>query len=282
MQYEQETLRRLQLVELEILKDIDHVCRKHGITYFLDGGTALGAARHKGFIPWDDDIDVGMLRPDYERFLAVAAEELGEGYVVSDPVSNDRNAGMFAKVWKKGTVFATKETMEAGIPQGIFVDVFAYDVLSADAALAAKQRRRCRMWQNASYLYHAKSITVPHKGFVGAMERALCVVAHAVSRAVFSHERIVAAYDRAVRMGADNPSGSYLSFAYVTAEGFPEDVLVPTRTVSFEGEVFPGPSDMERYLRIWYGEGWRELPPVEKRRNHAPVRLDFGDSAIAR
>ena len=80
MQYEQATLRRLQMMELEILEAIDSVCREHGITYFLDSGTVLGARRHGGFIPWDDDIDLGMPREDYERFLEVAPVALGEGF----------------------------------------------------------------------------------------------------------------------------------------------------------------------------------------------------------
>lgn len=124
MQYEQDVLRKLQLAELSILRDIDSVCRSEGIPYFLECGTLLGAVRHGGFIPWDDDIDVGMLRPDYERFLKVAPKALGERYAVCEPRANSRCAGMFAKVWKRGTKFFTAETMEAGIDQGIFVDVF--------------------------------------------------------------------------------------------------------------------------------------------------------------
>ena len=72
MRYDDETLRKMQLMELGILKEVDRVCREHDIAYFLDSGSALGAARHDGFIPWDDDIDVGMMRADYERFLSVA------------------------------------------------------------------------------------------------------------------------------------------------------------------------------------------------------------------
>ena len=82
MQYEQDELRRLQLVELDILRDIDKVCREHGIRYFLDSGTLLGAVRHGGFIPWDDDVDLGMPRHDYERFLEIAPRALGDAYVV--------------------------------------------------------------------------------------------------------------------------------------------------------------------------------------------------------
>ena len=80
MQYEQNTLRRLQIAELGILEAIDHVCRENGIMYFIDSGTVLGARRHGGFIPWDDDIDLGMPRDDFERFLEVAPEALGERF----------------------------------------------------------------------------------------------------------------------------------------------------------------------------------------------------------
>ena len=78
MQYEQNMLRRLQIAELGILEAIDRVCRENGIMYFIDSGTVLGARRHGGFIPWDDDIDLGMPRDDFERFLEVAPEALGE------------------------------------------------------------------------------------------------------------------------------------------------------------------------------------------------------------
>lgn len=77
MQYDQQVLRRLQLTEMGMLEDIDRVCREHNITYFLDAGTLLGARRHGGFIPWDDDVDLGMPRDDYERFLQEAPEALG-------------------------------------------------------------------------------------------------------------------------------------------------------------------------------------------------------------
>jgi lipopolysaccharide cholinephosphotransferase len=70
------TLRDVQKVQLEILLEFDRICRKHGLKYLLFAGTLLGAVRHKGFIPWDDDIDVCMLRGDYERFLTVCKDEL--------------------------------------------------------------------------------------------------------------------------------------------------------------------------------------------------------------
>lgn len=281
MQYDDKILRRLQLVELSILEDVDRVCREHGIAYFLDSGTLLGALRHGGFIPWDDDIDIGMMRSDYNRFMSVAAEALGDKYVVSSCDLREDHAAMFAKVWLRDTKFSTNETVEAGIPQGIFVDIFPYDTVCVDPAKASKQVKRCRMWQSVSYLYHAKTIIVPHGGALGLCEKAGCRIAHAFAKLLFTHEGICANFDKWAQMCVGDSGLSAMAFAYPIAQGFPLDVLVPSKNVSFEGRMFPGPADAERYLEIMFGD-WRELPPVEKRKNHAPLELDFGDGVDER
>ena len=105
MEYNQETLRKLQKTELEILKDFIKICKKYNLTYFATGGTAIGALRHQGFIPWDDDIDVCMLRKDYERFMEVAPKEMGDRYVFMDTHTEKKYPLMFGKMIKKGTSF---------------------------------------------------------------------------------------------------------------------------------------------------------------------------------
>lgn len=91
----------VQHIELEILKKIDEVCKKHNINYWLDSGTLLGAVRHQGFIPWDDDIDIGMLREDYEKFLKVAQKDLGDDYFLQTRSTDKNYPLVFAKVRKK-------------------------------------------------------------------------------------------------------------------------------------------------------------------------------------
>lgn len=277
MRYSPETLRRLQLVLLEIVKDIDRVCRKNDISYFLDSGSCLGAVRHGGFIPWDDDMDLGMLRSDYDRFLEIAPRELGNKYVVAHPGVDDRLAGQFAKVWKQGTEFATKETIEAGIPQGIFVDVFPYDELSANADEAKRQLADCRMWQSLSYLYHAKTIVVPHKGMIGAMERLGCRLAHGVVHAFCNPMAVRSKFEQAARHGSGSQSGLFANMTYTQMGCFPKEMLTPPVQMSFEGVELPVPADSVGYLEQVYGKTWNELPPEDQRRNHAPEKLSFGD-----
>lgn len=278
MQYDDETLRRLQLAELDILIAIDKVCRERNITYFLDSGTALGARRHAGFIPWDDDIDIAMPREDYERFLAIAQEALGDEYVVADPNEDDRLAGLFAKVWKRGTKFFTDETIEAGVDQGIFVDVFPYDRVFADPAHAKKQLKDCLFWQSISYLYHSKAINVPHKGALGAIEKLGCRAVHAVASKAVSPQVIGERFAKAATAARDDDQARELAcMNYVNSGSYPIEILLPPVDVYFEGHAFPGPADMDAYLEHLYGKTWSELPPVENRRNHAPRELDFGE-----
>ncbi len=276
--YDDATLRRLQLVELEILKAVDAVCREHGITYFLDSGTALGARRHCGFIPWDDDIDIGMPRDDYERFLQVAPAALGEGFEVASPESDERLAGLFAKVWKRGTKFRTKETEDAGVDQGIFIDVFPYDLVAGDPGAAKKQLRSCLLWQSASYLYHSKAINVPHGGAVGAVESLGCRAVHRVVHAAGSPAGIFGRFTAAATSARNDAAATSLACMNYTNSGtYPVDMLLPPAPISFEGCEFFGPADIEGYLRTMFGEHWNELPPESERRNHAPEELDFGD-----
>lgn len=272
----QETLRRLQLTELRILEAIDDVCASHGIEYFLDSGTALGAVRHSGFIPWDDDIDVGMPRADYERFIALPTDALPEGISIHTYDNTPGFAALFAKVYADGTSFETAETREAGCPQGIFVDVFPYDELPSDEGQRTRRLAEAKKWQRMSYLYHAGSVTVPFGGALGACARAACRIAHVLVRAAFSREKIAQRF-RAATGPAPDPSGECVTYAYPEVGPFPKEVLFPTARCTFEGRDFPVPHDAVRYLEIAYGSTWNELPPVEERRTHAPLRIDFGD-----
>lgn len=274
MQYDPETLRRLQLALLEMLHEIDDVCRKHDITYFLDSGSALGAVRHGGFIPWDDDIDLGMMREDYERFLAIAPKALPKNLRLVEPATTEHYSPMFAKVMKRGTKFYAKETTEAGFDLGIFIDIFPFDHLGPDPVVARKQMGTCRRWQKISYLYHAPSVVVPHQGALGALERGACRVAHNVLSRTTSADTIYRNYLSAAKLGQSS-SDECACLSYPKPRPYPKTIFLPTRRIPFEDGEFPVAANVEAYLERSYGPDWNQLPPPEKRRNHKPEILEF-------
>ncbi len=278
MQYEGMQLKRLQAIELEMLQTIDEICKQLDIVYFLDSGTALGAARHGGFIPWDDDIDLGMMRPEYERFIQEAPSLLPENYQLCTPDNARGFAPLFAKVVRTDTVFATQETEDAGFDQGIFIDIFPYDTLSSDEVVAKKQQRKCLFWQRVSYLYHSPHVYLPHGGVLGVCERMVCYGLHGLVRILFTPKRIRESFDHWALLAKDDPSNRLMPFAYPIKDGFEVDWLFPVVDMVFEGGRFPAPRELNEYLSYMYGD-WRSLPPEDQRRNHAPLRLEFGDQA---
>lgn len=274
-----EVLRKLQLEELDIVKMLGGFFHEHGLTWFLDSGTLLGAARHGGFIPWDDDMDIGMPRADYVRLLELAPDFLPNGYSIHTFDNTPGFAGMFAKVYRDGTEFETHETIEAGCKQGIFVDIFPYDVLSANDVVRQKQIKNALKWQSLSYLYHAKTIVVPHKGFLGKWEKRGCAVAHSIVSKFFSRDSIERRFLASIV--PDEPSvDSFMTiFAWAKMTPISYSALVPTANIKFEGCEFPAPADVEGYLSNMYGD-WRKLPAPEDRRTHLPQRLVFSDGTV--
>ena len=128
-EYDNETLARLQRIELDILKDFDEFCEKHGIDYFGMGGTAIGAKRHKGFIPWDDDIDIGMTRRNYDRFCELK-DEFPDKYTLLTCDSPGDYPLMNAHLILKGTRFKEEAFKELEFENGIFLDIFCFENVS--------------------------------------------------------------------------------------------------------------------------------------------------------
>ena len=127
--YVSEKRKKVWKVELDILEDFIGICQRHNLKYFLFAGSLLGAARHQGIIPWDDDIDVAMPREDYEQFLKIAPEELQQQHVLVSPNNEREYFLLFSKICNKNTAAMETYFWKNGYshPQGIFLDIFPYD-----------------------------------------------------------------------------------------------------------------------------------------------------------
>ena len=276
--YDQQTLEHLQAAELEILDAIADVCAEHGISWWLDSGSALGVLRHGGFVPWDDDADIGMMWGDYLRFCQIAPKALPPRFRLDDPRANRSMHSQFAKVCLRGSAFETAETRDVGYDQGIFVDVFPYGLAPEDPEAFKKQAAAIFRANRMKYLYCTRHITVPHKGARGRAELAACAVAHVAVKAAYSPARLDRLFEKAVF--ANNPGhrsphtgDMTMNYAY-PRKARPFETFVPTKPMAFEGRSYPVPGDIEHYLSTAY-RNWKQMPPPEKRRSHMPLRLKF-------
>lgn len=127
MEYKEAELSQLQQALYQTLAEVDRICRKHGIRYFVTGGTAVGAYFWGKILPWDDDVDVGMMRPDYERFAKIAQEELGDRFFLQTPDTEPHTPFFFTKVRMNGSRFSESTFKDIKMHQGIYVDIFPFD-----------------------------------------------------------------------------------------------------------------------------------------------------------
>ncbi len=132
--------------QLRLLTAFDNVCRRHGLTYFAGGGTMLGAVRHGGYIPWDDDIDLFMLRKDYDRLLTLTADFAAPFFLQTAYNDVDYSRGHAQLRLDGTTAILEGERGKYRFHQGIFIDIFPLDYVSDDPAAQAAQRRRLARW----------------------------------------------------------------------------------------------------------------------------------------
>ena len=273
---EKSLLRKVQLAELEILKDVARVCEENHISYFLSEGTLLGAVRHKGFIPWDDDIDIGMLRDDFERFLQIAPEKLKEKYYIQTWDTDPDFPFAIAKVRKLGTVFREVSSPDKEHCE-LFIDVFPYDVFPDSIMDQKKQGRKI---DNYRKTFMMKSGIKPWKISRKTIVRFgvwLKYVPYIIRSWFCDKEATLVEYNRTMKKHNDRNTGFVFEECCGTDYGkfvFPIECIYPTSKIQFEGHVFRVPADPDMYLRIGYGD-YMQLPPEEKRVNHAVVEVSL-------
>ena len=276
MKYNSDILRSLHDELYDTLREVVRVCDKADIPYFIQGGTAIGVHFFEGIVPWDDDIDVGMTRENYERFLREAPALLDEGYVLQEFTTERDTPFYFAKVRKRGTRFVESEWVGLPIEEGIYVDIFPYDIIPDDEVMARRQRRRVGFLVNC---FMAKSVWLwrwfgkANNGVVFPKSWLSCAAIRLMC-ATHSKERIYELLRRELTRYNDSGASRY------NIVRMPKDMIAveainnPERRLFGDMEVW-APSNLEGYLRSHYGDIQKWLPE-DKRLNHAPEVLGFG------
>lgn len=259
-------LRGVQTVLLEMLCNFDALCRENGYAYYLAGGTLLGAVRHNGFIPWDDDIDVIMPRADYEKFikfpklndsLEVVTYNDSKGYYHPYPYGNitDTNTIM------------VEHNARYLTGKGQFLDVFPLDEVPDDSTEREKYYERLKRLKYLKGLQNNqfKKCTTPKNVAFN------CGVAISM---LFDEMKLCRKIDEMAKMFAETDSNT-LATVFVGntyKQTWPKSIFDSAVEVDFEGHKFFAPRDYDRFLTIQYGD-YMKLPPVEERVCHHGVEL---------
>lgn len=263
-----DTLRQLQLTQVEILKEIDKVCKKYSIKYSLYAGTLLGAVRHKGFIPWDDDLDVCMSRPDYERFLSVWPNENVKGYILQNKENTPSFTQSFSKIRKEHTTFLQYEWERNRYHTGIFVDIFPIDRMPTNTIKRKIFTFECMLLQ----LYYREFVP-PKAGAVTRMVTngfLLCVPQKKRS----SVRRLLTKRITANSSDKNNPTVAIETVSTIT-KPLSKSLLDDYCTLEFEGAQFMCFKEWDSYLTTKYRD-YMKLPPESERTwTHHPIILDF-------
>ncbi len=265
-------LEKLQALELKIAGEVRRICEKHGIRYFLIAGSALGAVRHQGFIPWDEDMDFGMVRPEYERFLAACREELDPSVYFLQTMETDPGyAFAFAKIRLCGTKIVETFSRDARCRQGIYVDIFPFDLIPDDPA-ARNRQRRARLI--AKLLYASKLGYRAGGGKNAVIRGGIRALAAVLPRGFLlsAKKKAYAMYRDANGRDMVTAEGSYGYTREIISASYTEE-LVP---MPFGTETFPVFARYDEYLRGMYGDYMTPLPP-EAREKHEIEEVSFGD-----
>lgn len=257
------TLEELKRIELEILQRFDAFCKENGITYFLSSGTLLGAVKYRGFIPWDDDIDVLVPRKDYNRLLALFENDARYHLFATERDPAYRYP--FAKLCDMTT---RKEEMNVnnGVILGVDIDIFPLDAWRSP--LARAEREAGRMSRKMLLLGFSK---LKKSDSRTPIKRAIKRLAICLSKLI-GWRFFVRSMTRAAQ-GAVSKDSAYLGCKawpiYGKREILPADVFSETVEVEFEGSTFPAPVGYDTYLRSLYGEYEKDPPPEKQKSHHA-------------
>ncbi|MBR1748098.1 MAG: LicD family protein [Clostridia bacterium] len=254
-----EDIVEIRAVLVELLSEIKQICDEHGLKYFLAYGTLLGAVRHKGFIPWDDDLDIEMPRPDYEKFIEIYRSEKRENILYEQKAYPDYLYS-FAKLVKRGTKLVERGC-DCGVEMGLYVDIFPVDALGDDVEEAKKHLKKTKLPIRLLMSYRMDFYR-PHVSW----KRNLLVQAAKIIAPLYGKKRLIRTLEkRAFRFDYDTSKyvGSFISEINMRRI-FEKKVYEERIELEFEGKLFAAPKAYDEVLKKQYGD-YMTLPPEDQR-----------------
>lgn len=261
---EQLQLEKLKQIELDILKEFVFVCQKLNLTYFVIGGTLLGTVRHKGFIPWDDDIDVGMPRKDYEIFLQKAQELLPACYFLQTHQTDSEYPLNFAKIRNSNTTFIESSVANRNMNHGVYIDVFPLDFYP-DSRL--KQLWFDIRWKLLHFRMRSEFI-IP-KGYKAPLfKKMLQSVLMKLAKLIYpSATKVIERREKLMNLYTNTSLVANFCGAWGKREIVPAFWYGDGRILPFENLTVRVPKQAEKWLTQVYGN-YMKLPPQEKQMAH--------------
>lgn len=276
IEYTPDVLKKVQKIELEMLLEVDKICKKYSIQYTICGGTLLGAVRHQGFIPWDDDLDIDMMRPDYEKFLEIAEKELSSDYFIQNYKTDKYclNAS-FTKIRKNGTTLESIGQKHLYRHKGICIDIFPIDIVPSSKTIRSLHKNTLVLLQRlvaAKLKYNYYNERFPKKQIKHILSFLLKPISiYSIGRTMDKIRTLFKNSESTLVANTYN-GGVYDKWT------FDKNIYGTPILLEFEGYKLPAPEKYEYFLTQFFGD-YMTPPPKNKRWNsqHNVVKLDIGD-----
>ena len=271
-QYDDETLKHLQKVDMKILKYLIDICEEHNLNYFMYGGSLIGAIRHQGFIPWDDDIDVIMFREDFEKLNKILEKNIDKKYKFFNVLNEETYYHTWGRLMLKNTIFKEWWNDYIDYTPNIYIDIFILDNIPNNKFKRFIHRWTCYLLNMLTFYSYVK-----YKNDSKIKEFIQQSIHYSVKILPISPSSIkkkcVKAFTKYqyenCKEVCDFPSSGIMPISFKTD-------WLPPKKVNFEDIEVNIPNNFDKILRLEYGE-YMELPPEDSRFRPAPQEIDFGE-----
>ena len=261
-------LRKVQLLELEILDEIDRICSKNKLNYFLIAGSLIGAIRHKGFIPWDDDLDIAMPREDYEKFIEICKRELNNRFFLDASEVSYKYYRLAAKIRINNTLYIQKDLKSYKGHQGIWVDILPLDETNNKKKLKIQ-----------AYIKSLLEVAIEYKCKVDISEKSLWKRFISILVSIFPLKFLKIFQQKVMTLDNKKNYNYFVNLASKYSfkkQTFQKKDWMPAKKYFFENKKYNIPNNYDKILRSVYGN-YMEIPSKDKQKIHNPIKIKFDD-----